>query len=230
MLEKYDLEVAVKQFIRYFEDENETRIFNYFIEKVLRMSSVAVTGVLRVKFEYGEGADSKTKLVIIKIPSLSSYYSNNPLENVIYIREALIYQKVLPAMYMLGECEPFSAQLYVASQGSTLVLEDLSADGYKPNNQRMLNLGQIKKTLQVLAKFHALSYMYLRNGIKNDPSMSLTKLFQPESKNEVIIQENTYISFFNSLKRLLSATLIRKLRIMKDEVHISISKEYKPTE
>lgn len=135
-----------------------------------------------------------------------------------YRREALVYQKLLPAMYLLGKCEPFSPELYVASQGSTLVLEDLSADGYNPNDQGMLDLDQIKLTLQVLAQFHALGYRYLRNGIKNDPSISLIETFQPELKTGMMDQEYMYKSLCRTVKPHLSATLFDKIEKMKDEL------------
>lgn len=216
LIEHHCLVTAVKEFIRNFEAKMKTRISNYFIERILSEGTYSLSGIVRLKFEYGEGTDTKTNSVIIKIPSLSMYYSDPSVRTKVYEREVLVYQKILPAMYMLHNCQPFSAKLYATTEGSTLVMEDLSASGFLWNDKQKLNLDQIKMTLKLLAQFHALGYTYLRNGVRNDPSMSVIESFQLELNDGIDNRE--YSLLRDTVKPYLSAILIEKIWNMKDEV------------
>lgn len=132
-----------------------------------------------LKFEFKKGAETDSSRVFMKLPSLY-VIDQAELIDALFDREAHFYKTVLPNLYKLGKCEPFSAKSYAVTDTRAFVIEDLSILGYESGDGReLLNLDQILISLIVLAKFHALGYKYIRTLSDNDPRMGFIRSHPP---------------------------------------------------
>lgn len=84
-----------------------------------------MSGIFRLEFEYTENGNINFNSVILKIPSLSFLPFAKLKPTNMFDREVYFYKILLPELYMLGNCEPFTPKLYTATETTALVLEDL---------------------------------------------------------------------------------------------------------
>lgn len=138
------------------------------------------SGVFRLTVNYDNDNNPSRKSFFLKIPQYSTMYEIN-LERGFYIKELLMYTKILPEMYKLND-EHFAAKYYFADVNHSLILADLSKLGFKTCDRAdLLDFEHTLQALRVLAKFHASSVklnqsFQVMDEIKNDTFHSAIKI------------------------------------------------------
>lgn len=218
--ENKDSKILTNQFIRNFEAENKVKIVTKEVQDNV-IKEVSVAGIVRLKFEYKQGEDTKESRVIFKIPSLAPLYHTNLKNTDVYDREAHFYEKILPTLYQLGKCEPFAPKLYAATPTRALALEDLSVDGFESYlDTTTLDLDHSLISLNLLAVYHALSYKYLQSLKRDDPSMPLLDSSKTDSRH--IFTRNMVTSLCVVAHPVLSESLYWKIFELQDKVQGSL--------
>lgn len=216
-MKNVDVGPTIKLFIRNFEAESMVKITKFFFQNSISTSDKNIlTDIPRLKFEFKKGSRIRSSSVFMKIPSLYSIFLPE-LINTMFDREAHFYDTVLPDLYQLGSCEPFSAKCYAVTVTKAFVMEDLSISGYKSGNSiEQLDMDQILISLKLLAKYHALGYKYIRSLSDNDPRMLFIKSHPP-----IILDKQKKTAFF-AYTQMLQYELRRELfqKIIKKEDEI----------
>lgn len=214
--ENKDLPTAIEQFTKNFEAENGVKITTYPVDGSI-VKNASLGAILHLTFKYEKSGRSQTSRVILKIPSLAPLYHTQLKQSKMYERKVYFYEKLLPALYQWGQCEPVVPKLYAATQGYALVLEDLSVEGYRSDFEtKFLDFDHSMVSLNALAKYHALSYKYFRSLKEDDPSKSLVGPYYPGSKT--ITGKYEFISFCSVVKSILSTSLYQKVLNLKDKI------------
>lgn len=214
------MKTAVGQFIENFEDEYNVKITSYRVEdNVVKPGDNTLSGVSRMEFQYKskirEEMISSGK-VILKIPSLASYSYKELKHSNMYKREVLFYKTILPTLYQLGQCEPFAPKIYAVTRANALVLEDLTVEGFEPGKRIYpLNWDQCVLSLEVLAKYHALGYKYLRTLKKSDQSWQLIGPYRSKRKSN---PKEDFERFRKIMQRNLDQSLYEKIRQLQDKI------------
>lgn len=215
-IENKDVVNAINLFIRNFEAEHVTRISNYFLEDNV-VKEATMSGIVRLRFDFSDGSYTQAGVAIMKVPSFATESYMNWRATNIYDREVYFYQKLLPALYQLGECEPFAPKLYAATEARALVLEDLSVKGYGNKMKSIfIDLDHSLVALNVLAKYHALGYEYFKSLSKDDPSLSLIGPSQPAIRTSS--RQNQFDSFRTVVQPFLSRSLYQKILRLENEI------------
>lgn len=215
LINNEDLIIAIKQYIQYYEDKNNVRIIKYHI----KYNKGLKPGIICLKYTHvirGIPRDFR-HLVILKVPSLAALSNVELKETNIFIRERYFYEKLLPEFYQLGERKPFAPQLYLATQETALVLENLSYGNFKSGDRiKQLDLDHSRASLDLLANYHAIGHEYLQNRSQNNADMSLLGAFQPTLLGKP--REDAFVKFRQMVEPFLSKSLNQKLLKMKNEI------------
>lgn len=212
-----DLITAIKQFIGNFEVEEKV-ILKYHLENsnAAKPDGIIQNGNTRLKFEYKKKMSVAESAVILKIPSLVPSYAELKQTNM-FERELYFYLTLLPELYKLGQCEPFAPKLQAATEAMALVLEDLSFQGYKPGNQiSQLDLDHCIISLDALAIYHALGYVFLQNPSQHTQDVVLLRAIQPTLIEEPR-KDNFYV-FCAVVKSHVSGPLHKSILKLQSEI------------
>lgn len=218
--ENEDLLAAVDQFIKNFEAKTDAKISTHSIENNV-IKSALMSGIMRLKFECKKNGESKSGVVILKVPSLAPLNQKVLKKMNIFDREAYFYEIILPALYQLGKCEPFAPKLYAATPAKALVMEDLTVEGYERVQSVFLDFNQIQLALKILAKYHALSYVYLENLKKDNPNAFLLEPFDPTIKS--ISGPDEFNALYKLVRPHLKRSLYQKIVKAKNEILANVA-------
>lgn len=212
-----DLAIAIHTFIRTFEAENKTSIFNYDLDRrVLKPGSNFTSLIVRLNFKYRKDEKNTHGSVLVKIPSLSPNYDDNKQMNV-YEHEIFVYQSLLPELYKLWKGEPFAPICYAISETKIMVLEDLTVRGFRLcDKKQQLDLDHCRIALENLARYHAVSFKYLQQC---DPAIR-DRLKSPiEMSSMFRTQYRTmFARFLRVLKPLVEDSVYQKMERMEDKL------------
>lgn len=107
--------------------------------------------------EYEENHVTKRKYVVLKVPTSSAMHSFCESLSV-YDKEISMYEKVIPQMNKYLDKSLAPAHLYT-SDSKILVLEDLTARGYKSGEKfPLLNFVEAKGAMKTFAHYHSASH------------------------------------------------------------------------
>uniref|UniRef100_A0A0K8TDT1 CHK kinase-like domain-containing protein n=1 Tax=Lygus hesperus TaxID=30085 RepID=A0A0K8TDT1_LYGHE len=124
---------------------------------------------MKVTVLLGSGK-TKKRTVMIKNRHTGAFMKNFTSKLGVFMREITMYRDILPRMAdLMEECgdtdEPMWAKCYDVRLYDRLVLEDLTASGYKMGNKTdELSLESCLLVVKNLAKFHGLSHVLLKRS------------------------------------------------------------------
>lgn len=224
------MKTAVNKFIDNFQSANRGKIVSHKVENdVVKAGDNMLSGIIRLKYTYKKWFINWTGSVILKIPSLAPLPYAELKKTNMFDREIHFYATLLPQLYQLGKCKPFAPQLYAYTEATALVLEDLSQEGYKPGNRiTQLDISHSRISLELLAKYHALSYKYLQNLDDNDQSISLIHSYQPTLIGRP--RKEAFTNFCKLVELHLSEQLNQKIMNSEDEILANPITMAKPSE
>ncbi|KAK7580651.1 hypothetical protein V9T40_001280 [Parthenolecanium corni] len=213
-----DLKTAVDKFIEKFENENDVKIISFLAEdNVVKPGYNLLSGIVRLNFDYKKGKNTESGKVIIKVPSLTRLPYEILKSTSLFKREVYVYSTFLPKLYQLGNCKAFAPELYLATEDTVLVLEDLTVEGFEPGDRiKQFNLNECKAALNVLATYHALSYEYLRSLTSSDRGWSFWNVHEP--KILVQLRKETFNKFRELAKPHLNQVLYDKISQLEEEI------------
>lgn len=207
----------IKIFIRNFEAEYGTKITKiYARNRISTTHPDILIGLPRLAIQSKKNKATEYSRVFMKLPSLYSYKNAARKENM-FAREVHFYETLLPELYRLGNCQPFSAKLYASTETKAFIIEDFTPLGYYPGDtETQLSLDEIWVALDLLATFHALGYKYLRSLSQDDSKMSLICSYQPA----LIMpsREEVFQKFLQLVIPSSSGTSYHKVIELKDEI------------
>ncbi|KAF5293352.1 hypothetical protein FQA39_LY02837 [Lamprigera yunnana] len=158
-------------FTKVFEKQiaNFKKALNIDVSKVTAAEESFTSELLRIRVTYSTKTGENDAVVSVFVKLLKDDEELKVMNNdfTLYDNEATVYEELLPLMSKMGFKQKIGPKAYLTSNHprSMLIIEDMSALGYKMSNrQEGLDLKHCLVVLKKLAVFHATSAVLLENN------------------------------------------------------------------
>lgn len=143
--------------------DNDFQNIGLEIEWLDSNESFMLTTCYRVHLEFKHGdVNKKQTLFVKKTPKLPQEVFDSINFKALFNNEILAYEKILPALENLGQCQLNSATYYygeLMENFATVILKDFHQDGWCISKDRVnLSLEHALLAAKYLAKFHGLGF------------------------------------------------------------------------
>lgn len=154
--------------------ENESiRVQDFDCKPAVAAGNNYASLLLRVNVKYIKNAEDLEKSLIIKTVVADAEMAKMVIENGIYQKELVMYDRILPKFQNLltshGDTEQlFSPAVFVDHERCTLIFDDLKQSGYTLAN-RLTGVDEkhVDLLIRKIAKFHACSMVLSYTGSEN---------------------------------------------------------------
>ncbi|KAE8573328.1 EcKinase 9 [Halyomorpha halys] len=173
----------------------------------------------RIKFKTCQGEGELH--VFIKVLPVSQYHRQTVLDLESFSREVILFNEVLYKYSDFLKDNTIPA-CYLARSNEIMVMEDIAKKGFRNRPlYETFDLEHCKKTLEALAKFHALSFItekWVERKMSEIVPVIMTEMFA--TKRENYVGRNVVLASIRSIKRVVEEYVTHvPLEVVKKAFH-----------